>query len=38
MGEKTSAFGLPVANSDGKNHTEDVGIAGTIVPEENRVR
>jgi hypothetical protein len=37
-GEKTNAFRIPVANSEGKIHLEYVGIEGIDVPEENRVR
>ena len=38
MGEKINAFRLPVANSEGKTHLEDLGIDGIAVPEENRVK
>ena len=38
MRKKTNAFRLPVANSEGKIHSEYVGIDGIVVPEENRVR
>jgi hypothetical protein len=38
MGEKTNAHRIPVANSEGKIHSEDFRYNGIAVPEENRVR